>query len=134
MALNEAGQANFDELDSNVRLLGVRVRATEGAARERALEDLEDTHERALQLRIMHNNTLTAELEEKKTALEEAKAAIAKHERFRRLLNTTLAAAVTGGVGVAFPDAATVVLEWANTIPVAVLLTAIITTKVCRSF
>lgn len=129
MTLNEAHKAGFEELDNSVRLLALRVRATDGEAREKALEDLEDTHERALQLRVFHNNTLTAELEERQKDLDEALATIRRHTLFYRGVVLVAGAAAVSAAALSFPATAAVAAAWLSTPPLTVALTAAVTYK-----
>ena len=66
--LNDANQANFDELDGHVKVLSAKItQMTSGnSGVQSAIEDLEDYYERQIQMRIMHNTTLREELLETK--------------------------------------------------------------------
>ena len=53
---NSANKANYEELGEHIKLLSREQRLKDC---DNQIEDLEDYYERALQLRMMHNNTLT---------------------------------------------------------------------------
>ena len=61
---NSANKANYEELGEHKKLLSMRAKT--GKISDNQIEDLEDYYERALQLRMMHNNTLTEQLKEEK--------------------------------------------------------------------
>lgn len=61
---NEANKANYEELAGHISILGAKLKKLAPQEKEN-IETLEDTYERALQMRVMHNNTLTEELKEK---------------------------------------------------------------------
>jgi hypothetical protein len=133
MALNAAHEANFEELDANVKLLALRVKASDGAARDQALEDLTDTHERALQLRVYHNNTLTAELEEANAALHTARASLRRHRQATRGVALLAGLAALYAAASALPATAQLIASWLSTTPVAVAVTAAVTYTAART-
>ena len=57
---NSANKANYEELGEHIKLLSAKAKT--GKLSESQVEDLEDYYERALQLRVMHNSTLTERL------------------------------------------------------------------------
>ena len=63
---NPANQANFAELSGHCKVLSAKLaQLTAGnSAASTAVEDLEDYYERALQLRVMANQTLREQLRE----------------------------------------------------------------------
>ena len=63
MEETEANKANYEELGEHIKLLSAR--AANNMLTPEGLQDLEDYYERALQLRIMQNTTLTEELKAK---------------------------------------------------------------------
>lgn len=64
--MNAANQMNFDEISGHCKVLSAKLaQLTSGnSAATGAVEDLEDYYERALQLRVMANQTLREELRE----------------------------------------------------------------------
>lgn len=63
---NPANKSNFDELSGHCKVLSAKLaQLTAGnSAASTAVEDLEDYYERALQLRVMANQTLREQLKE----------------------------------------------------------------------
>lgn len=63
---NPANQMNFDELSGHCKVLSAKLAqlTTGNSAASTAVEDLEDYYERALQLRVMANQTLREQLRE----------------------------------------------------------------------
>jgi|TARA_B100000282_G_C31724331_1_gene487628 predicted RNase H-like nuclease (RuvC/YqgF family) len=70
MAENEANQANYEELAGHISILGAKLKQAMPETQSARLEDLEDHYERALQMRVMHNNTLVEELKEERKKIE----------------------------------------------------------------
>lgn len=62
--MNEANQANFDEIDGHIKIIKAKMAKSTDHKQESLAEDLEDYYERKLQLRVMRNNDLTSELAE----------------------------------------------------------------------
>ena len=62
--MNAANQMNFDEISGHCKVLSAKLaQLTSGnSAATGAVEDLEDYYERALQLRVMANQTLREQL------------------------------------------------------------------------
>ena len=65
--MNDANQANFDEINGHIQIIKAKMGSV-GGSTEKLIEDLEDYYERGMQLRVMHNTTLTSELEDAKRA------------------------------------------------------------------
>jgi len=70
MAENEANKANYEELAGHISILGAKLKQAMPENQSARLEDLEDHYERALQMRVMHNNTLAEELKEERKKIE----------------------------------------------------------------
>ena len=64
MAENDANQANYEELQGHISILGAKLKKMIPEGGGDKLEDLEDNYERLLQMRVMRNTTLEAEKEE----------------------------------------------------------------------
>ncbi len=63
--MNEANQAGFDEINGHIQLIKLKLaKNSDGEANTSLIQDLEDYYERGLQLRVMHNTTLTETLNE----------------------------------------------------------------------
>ena len=62
---NDANKANYEELGEHIKLLSAKAKVSK--LNNNQIEDLEDYYERALQLRMMHNTTLTEQLKDEKT-------------------------------------------------------------------
>ena len=73
---NSANEANYEELGNHIKLLSAQGKS--GKLTERQIEDLEDYYERALQLRVIANLTLTEELKEAKQKISNQKALFLK--------------------------------------------------------
>ena len=63
--MNDANQANFDEINGHIQIIKAKMGSV-GGSTEKLIEDMEDYYERGMQLRVMHNTTLSAELEDAK--------------------------------------------------------------------
>ena len=63
--MNDANQANFDEINGHIQIIKAKM-GSAGGNTEKLIEDMEDYYERGMQLRVMHNATLSAELEDAK--------------------------------------------------------------------
>lgn len=88
---NDANRANYEEIEGHVNILSAKIAQLAGGNKgiTATLEDLEDQYERAIQLRVMRNNTLQELLRE----------TVEEHEAFRRRL--WIAAAAAGSAAVA---------------------------------
>ena len=73
---NSANEANYEELGNHIKLLSAQGKS--GKLTERQVEDLEDYYERALQLRVIANSTLTEELKEAKQKISSQEALFLK--------------------------------------------------------
>lgn len=61
--MNDANQANFDEINGHIKIIKAKMAKSTDSNSKSLADDLEDYYERQLQLRVMHNNTLTLQLE-----------------------------------------------------------------------
>ena len=66
--MNEANQANFVDADAHVRARCEKMKLQQPQL-ESAIEDVEDWYDRALQLRVLENNTLRETMREKEATL-----------------------------------------------------------------
>ena len=63
--MNDANKAGFDEINGHIQLIKVKLANNSSTeAKASLLQDLEDYYERGMQLRVMHNTTLTESLNE----------------------------------------------------------------------
>lgn len=131
ITLNEAEAAGFSEIDSKIRLLGVKVRNSDNESRNQALEDLEDYHARALDLRVMRNNTLTIELEEKNAELLAAQQQLKSYQSSTQKAKIAVLGCCGLGLAFQFPEWAVVAWNLLWPTPAAVMLTAFATWSWC---
>ena len=82
--MNDANQANFDEINGHIQIIKAKM-GNVGGTTAKLIEDLEDYYERGMQLRVMHNTTLTSELE------DERKQNVSLRHRNRLLIGLWLA-------------------------------------------
>lgn len=99
--VNPANQMNFDEISGHCKILSAKLaQLTAGnSAATGAVEDLEDYYERALQLRVMANQTLREELRESRAQTAEVVSRIARTAAWA-------AAAITSTLAYLYPAAA----------------------------
>ena len=99
--VNPANQMNFDEISGHCKVLSAKLaQLTAGkSAATGAVEDLEDYYERALQLRVMANQTLREELRESRAQTAEVVSRIARTAAWA-------AAAIASTLAYLYPSAA----------------------------
>lgn len=72
MPETEANEANFQEIRGHLDIIKAKLaKPTDRDTRESLKEDLEDYYERALQLRVMQNQTQAEELKEQTTKAQQ---------------------------------------------------------------
>ena len=97
---NEANKANYEEIAGHISILGAKLKQAMPETQTAKLEDLEDHYERALQMRVMHNNTLTEELKDEK---EKYEMLLSKLSRFKFMASTGIVISIFLGI-LFYPD------------------------------
>ena len=100
MEENDANKANYEELAGHISILGAKLRKLAPQQSDN-IESLEDYYERALQMRVMHNNTLTEELKDRDGQVKEMSRKLSK---FKWTVSVTSVTLTFVGLCICFPD------------------------------
>lgn len=109
MEENDANKANYEELGEHIKLLSAR--AANNMLTPEGLQDLEDYYERALQMRMMQNSTLTEELKAKENENAQLKKEVVSvHATVKYLFMLAIATSIFFGC-VQWPETVVPVVE-----------------------